>query len=79
MSKSILISRKRKKSLSYSSLKSPSLVNTAAYKKYSNLFNTVVRKARKMYFEKQLSDNQQNLRKTWQILFFLYPQKQQKN
>ena len=79
MSKGILISRKRKNALSYSSLKSPSLVNTAAYKKYRNLYDTVVRKARKMYFEKQLSDNQQNLRKTWQILFFLYPQKQQKN
>ena len=55
--------------LSYTSLKSPSLINTVAYKKFRNLYNVVICKARKMYFEKQLSDNQQNLRKTWQILF----------
>ena len=69
MSKGILISRKQKNTLSNISLKSPSAINTAAYKNYRNLYNTVIRKAKKMYFEKQLSDNQKNLRKTWQILF----------
>ena len=69
MSSGILVSRKRKNELSHISLKFPSLLNISAYKKYRNLYNSIVRKAKKLYFEKQLSANQKNLRKTWQILF----------
>ena len=69
MSVGILISRKRKNYLSNISLKTPTTFNCAEFKKYRNLYNSVIRSAKKLYFEKQLLINQKNLRKTWQILF----------
>ena len=34
------------------------------------MYNQVIRTAKKLHFERQLAENQKNLRKTWQILFF---------
>ena len=69
MSRGILISRKRKNELSKISLKNPSAENIFQFKKYRNLYNLVIRNAKKQYYEKQLEENKQNLRKTWKILF----------
>ena len=69
MSNGILISRKRKNQLSNTCIKTPTPFNRTEFKKYRNLYNSVIRNAKKLYFEKQLLANQKNLRKTWQILF----------
>ena len=69
MSNGILISRKRKNLLSNICLKNPTPINRNEFKTFRNLYNLVIRRAKKLYFEKQLLANQKNLRKTWQILF----------
>ena len=69
MSNGILISRKRKNQLSNTCIKTPTPFNRTEFKKYRNLYKSVIRNAKKLYFEKQLLANQKNLRKTWQILF----------
>ena len=69
MSRGILTSRKQKNHLSFTCLKNPTFANVSSFKKFRNLYNQVIRNAKKLYFEKQLQNNQKNLRKTWQILF----------
>ena len=69
MSHGLLISRKRKNLLCNLALKNPSPISKLNYKLFRNLYNKVIRTAKKLHLEKQLSDNQKNLRKTWQILF----------
>ena len=69
MSRGILISRKQKTEFSKISLKNPSADNLLQFKKFRNLYNLVIRNAKKQYYEKQLEANKQNLRKTWKILF----------
>ena len=69
MMRGILISRKRKNELCNLSLKNPSPTSITQFKNFRNLYNTVIRNAKKLYFQRQLEENQKNLRKTWQILF----------
>ena len=69
MSSGILTSRKQKNLLSKNSLKNPSHATISCFKTYRNLYNQVIKTAKKLYYEKQLTINQKNLRKTWQILF----------
>ena len=69
MTRGILISRKRKNELCNLSLKNPSPISITQFKNFRNLYNTVIRNAKKLYFKRQLEENQKNLRKTWQILF----------
>ena len=69
MSHGVLISRKQKNLLHNLFLKKPSLENKLNFKNYRNLYNQVIRTAKKLHFERQLAENQKNLRKTWQILF----------
>ena len=69
MTSAILISRNHKNSLCKLSLKNHSPSAISDFKNYRNLYNKVIRTAKKLHFEKQLSNNQNNLRKTWQILF----------
>ena len=69
MSRGVLISRKQKNLLYKLSLNNPSLENKTKFKTFRNLYNQVIRTAKKLHFEKQLAENQKNLRKTWQILF----------
>ena len=69
MSRGILTSRKRKISLLKNSLKNPSAENVAEFKNFRNIYNQVIKNAKKQFIQKQLLLNQKNLRKTWQILF----------
>jgi hypothetical protein len=68
MTKGLLISRLKKLELSKICSNSPSPSNTARFKIYRNLYNRLIHLSRKMYYEKQLSANKNDLRKTWQIL-----------
>ena len=61
MSRGILVSRKQKNHLSYTCLKSPTPANVFSFKKYRNLYNQIIRCVKKIYFEKQLKENQKKL------------------
>ena len=69
MSHGVLVSRKRKNELCNISLKNPTLENKQNFKLFRNVYNQVIRTAKKLHLERQLTENQKNLRKTWQILF----------
>ena len=68
MSKGILISRSTKLKLAKNCLISPSLENNLKYKSYRNVYNTTIRGAKKLYFEKELKRAQSDFKKTWAIL-----------
>ena len=63
MSKGILISRLTKIKLGKLCHSSPSAESTAKFKLYRNLFNIVVRNAKKLYYEKTLAKVQSNKKK----------------
>ncbi len=50
------------------SIKTPSAENISTYKKYRNMYNTVVRLSRKMYYASSLFDCRKDQKKTWEIL-----------
>ena len=60
------ISLKRKKSLYKKSLKNRDLV--LIYRNYRNIYNKVVRQAKRNYYSNELSKAQNNMKKTWSIL-----------
>ena len=62
-SKAFLVSRRRKFELSKQYNLNPTADNLALYKTYRNLFNKLLRQAKKMHFEKQLILNQSNIKK----------------
>ena len=68
MTVGILTSRRKKATLYKLQLKSPTVSNCSKYKTFRNLYNTVIRAAKKTYFYTQIENNSKNLRKTWQIL-----------
>jgi len=68
MTSGILTSRRKKGTLYKLQLKNPSLQNRENFKKYRNIYNTVIRTAKKNFFRMQIESNTKNLRKTWQIL-----------
>ena len=69
MSGGILTSRRNKNHLCKISLLNPSIENIQKFKTYRNLYNSVLRKAKKAHIENQLSKCKNDLRKTWQILY----------
>jgi hypothetical protein len=38
------------------------------YKKYRNLYNTVLKASKKLYFNSELKNNVKNPKKTWEVL-----------
>jgi hypothetical protein len=68
MTVGILTSRRNKGTLYKMQLKNPSITNRDNYKKFRNLYNLVVRTAKKNFLHSQIESNSKNLRKTWQIL-----------
>ena len=69
MSTGILTSRRRKNYLYSLYLKKPCPLTRDTFTKFRNIYNTVIRTAKKLYFQTQIEANSKNLRKTWQILF----------
>ena len=68
MSKYILFSRTQKIKMGKLCHSHPLQENLIAYRNYRNLYNTVIRVAKRMFFEKELVKAQSNLKKTWSIL-----------
>ncbi len=64
----LLRSRREKIKLDKIATKSRSDLDITKYKTYRNLYNKVVRNAKKLYFNEQLSKHQSNMKKTWQLL-----------
>jgi len=67
MTKGLLISRTNKNLLHKKYLKTPSALNENAYKSYRNLYNTLIRKSKKIHLSDKLYRNRKNPKKTWEI------------
>ena len=67
-SSALLVSRREKIRLDKLAAKIPSDFNRSKFKIYRNIYNKTVRAAKKMYYDKELSKNQSNMKKTWQII-----------
>jgi hypothetical protein len=68
MTKGLLISRLEKIRLSSLAAKNPSSESKDVYKRYKNLYNTVLRTGKKLYYEKELKKNVSILKKTWELV-----------
>jgi hypothetical protein len=64
MSKGLLISRREKIRLCNISLKHPSPLNCMKFKNYRNVYNKLIKLAKKIHYEKLFSKFQSNLKKT---------------
>ncbi len=78
MSSGILTSRKTKMSLNLTAIKKPTESNLTKFKKYRNIYNTVIRNAKQHYYNRKLNDYKDNLHKTWQLLFNIIRRVQKK-
>ena len=68
MTQGLLVSRQSKIKLHKISIQSPNSSNIERYKKFRNLYNTVMRASKKMYFEKNLNLAKKNPKKSWQLI-----------
>ncbi len=66
----ILISRTRKFLLAAIFSKDRSPVNKSAYNVYRNLYNRVLKTAKKLYFDREFAKYKSNLKKTWDTIKF---------
>ena len=80
MTQGLLVSRQSKIKLHKISIQSPNSSNIERHKKIWNLYNTVMRASKKMYFEKNLNLAKKNPKKSWQLIKeAIGDQKQSKN
>ena len=68
MSKGLIKSSLTKSKLLKKKLATPSVDNTDKYKKYYDIYNKLLRKAKSLYYAEQFKLSSNNVRKTWQIL-----------
>jgi capsular polysaccharide biosynthesis protein len=68
MTNGLLTSRRTKIELLKKSIDNPTFFNCETYKIYRNLYNKLVRIAKKNHIHEKLKENQKNPRKTWDIL-----------
>lgn len=68
MTKGILVSRQNKLSLYKKSIKYPSQDNKAEYKRFRNLYNSVLRASKKLYFEQKINESQGDPKQLWSVL-----------
>ena len=73
MTGGLLVSRKRKLELHKLAILNPSQVNLEKYKKFRNLFNSLVRASKKLHYNNQLSANKKNPKTLWDTLKTLTP------
>jgi hypothetical protein len=68
MTARLLVSRANKNKLHKIAIHKPNNENCSAYKRYRNLYNTLLRNSKKLYFEENLKANVKNPKKTWDLL-----------
>jgi hypothetical protein len=69
MSRGLLISRNEKIKRCKLSVKKPNPVNIANLKNYRNLYNKLIKAAKKLYYDKQFIIHQSNLKKNLEFNF----------
>jgi len=78
-SNGLLKSRSEKQRLDRLAATIPSVENISKFKKYRNVYNTLIRAAKKIYYEKKLKDCQSNAKATWQTIKNITNIKSKKN
>jgi hypothetical protein len=68
MTQGLLVSRLTKIKLGKKSIKMPTPENIQIYKNYRNLYNSLIRASKKLFFEQQLTFYQSNAKKTWELI-----------
>lgn len=68
MTKGLLTSMRKKSKMYHKKVKKPTKENTEKYKSYVNLYNKLKRQMKINYYNKEISDNKNNIKKTWTIL-----------
>ena len=68
MTRGLLISRVRKNLLLKNCAKNRTLENASAYRTYRNLYNSVLRASKKLYYKDQISKNRKNPKKIWELI-----------
>jgi hypothetical protein len=68
MTKGLLISRKRKNVLFKKKILHPTDNNVNTYRIYHNIYNALIRRSKKMYFESALSKFRSKPKKIWEII-----------
>jgi len=68
MTGGLLISRKTKLELCKQAAKNRDPISNDNYKKFRNLYNTVLRLSKKMYFDANFELHKKNPKKTWELL-----------
>jgi len=79
MTTGILTSRREKNRLNSLYLSSPTDSNKSTYINYRNLYNKIVRMAKKLHLDKLFIQYQSNLTKTWQLIHQTINKKPKKN
>jgi hypothetical protein len=69
MSLGLLTSRREKTKLFKNSKAFPTPENKLMYINFRNLYNTTIRNAKKLFYEKQFVKFQSNIKKSWQLLY----------
>ena len=64
----VLASINRKNELFYQKIRNPSSENTIIFQKYRGILKNVLRKAKQIYYESKFKENQNNPKKTWNII-----------
>ena len=75
----LLVSRRNKINLTKNHFLSPSQASLDQLKIYRNLYNKLIRLAKKMFYEYELRINQGNLKKSWDLIRHALNKKQSKN
>ena len=70
MSSGLLISRLNKFSLSSQFSRNPTIQNKTIYCTYRNVYNRLIRAAKKLYFDREFEKHKSNLKKTWDLIKF---------
>jgi hypothetical protein len=68
MTKGLLISRRHKNLLYKKQLNNPSQANVTLFKNFRNIYNSVLRKSKKLYYEDSLNKFKLKPKKIWEIL-----------
>ena len=68
ITKGLLTSRRQKIKLEKFHFNNPSPGSLAEYVTFRNLYNKLLRAAKKLYFEKELRINQSNIKRTWDLI-----------
>ena len=79
MTNSILTSINKKNNLYKCYIRNPNDRNKSKFTKYKNILTTVIRTAKKFYYQNIFDDNKRNLHKTWQTINEIIGKQKKKN